>query len=180
MSARASTGWYSGPMDRRQSAIVVLVLVVGAGFLGFRYYFSPEQVVRRQVAAMASALEEGAMLGVMSRISRSYIDEWGGTYETLGGYASQVTDAYEDLDFDFGVTASEHGDDWVRLRLRFTLSGRSPEGREAILGSFTDPCTATVMWEKETPGWRLVETEELDIPEYRSELEQRRLRANEG
>jgi hypothetical protein len=173
-----ATLWYSGAMERRQTVIVVLVLAVGGAFLWFRYYFSPEQVVRRQVAAMASALEEEAILGVMSKISRSYEDDWGGSYETLGGYAHQVTEAYDDLDFDFGVTGGEHGDDWVRLHLSFTLTGTSSAGREAVLGSFSEPCTATVVWQKETPGWRFAETEELDIPEYRAELEQKRFRSN--
>lgn len=163
-------------MDRRQKVIVVLVVAVGGAVLWARHYFAPEQVVTRKVAATAAALEKEAILGVMSRISRSYSDPWGGSYESLAGAAQQMVDEYEDLDFGFDVVSAESGDGWVRLWLRFTLAGTSTAGREAILGSLGDPCSATVVWHKEPPGWRLTDTEELDIPGHRAELERRRNR----
>jgi hypothetical protein len=114
------------------------------------------------------------MLGVMPKISRSYSDQWGGSYESLGGNIQSVIETYDRIEMDFDIGAVDVLDGEVRLGLEFVVSGTYEGNRGPILGTSIDPCRATLRWVKEQPGWRLKETEELDIPEYRKELEERR------
>jgi hypothetical protein len=161
-------------MDRKQlAAVVVLVAVVG-GALWLRSYFSPGQVVRRQLFEAVAAFENGKILGVMPKISRSYTDRWGGSYESLGGNIQSVIDAYDDLEMDYDIGSVDVRDGEVRLGLEFVVSGADEGGRGTVLGTALEPCRATILWVEEQPGWRLKETEELDIPEYRDELQRRR------
>ena len=163
-------------VDRKQLLLLVLFVGVVAGALWLRHYLSPGQVVRRQLAAAVAAFEEERLLGVMSRVSRSYGDQWGGSYESLGGNIQSVLDTYDDLRLDQDVERIEARDGEVWISLRFVLSGRAEGGRGAILGSSVDPCRATMRWVEEPPGWRFAETVALDIPEYREELDARRMR----
>ena len=161
-------------MDRKQLTYVVLLVVVVAGVLWFRHYFSPAEVVRRQLFEAVAAFENQKILGVMVKISRTYTDEWGGSYESLGGQIQSVIDAYDEIRVEHEIRAVDVGDGEVRINLQFVISGSYEGSRGAILGTRLDPCRATLLWVKERPGWRLKETEELDIPEYRDELERRR------
>ncbi len=65
---------------------------------------------------------------------------------------------------DVDISSVEMGDGEARVELTFVVGGRTQVGRGNILGTDVDPCRATLRWIKEEPGWRLVETEELDIP----------------
>ena len=163
-------------MDRKQLTLVVLVVAIVAGTLWIRSYFSPGQVVRRQIFEAVAAFENEKILGVMPKISRSYTDRWGGSYESLGGNIQSVMDTYDDLRMEVDIAAVDVGDGEVRVTLSFVISGSYQGRRGAILGTAVDPCRATLLWVEEQPGWRLTETEELDIPEYRDELEKRRTR----
>ena len=161
-------------LERKQLiAVVALVAVVG-GALWLRNYFSPGQVVRRQLFEAVAAFENGKILGVMPKISRSYTDRWGGSYESLGGNIQSVIEAYDDLEMDYDIGSVDVRDGEVRIGLEFVVSGSWEGSRGAVLGTSLDPCRATLLWVEEQPGWRLRETEELDIPEYREELERRR------
>jgi len=163
-------------MERKQLTYVILLVVVVGGALWIRHYFSPAEVVRRQFLDTVAAFENEKILGVMVKISRSYTDQWGGSYESLGGQIQSVIEAYDELRVEHEIRAVEVGDDEVRINLQFVISGSYEGSRGAILGTRLDPCRATLLWVKERPGWRLNETEELDIPEYREELQRRRER----
>jgi hypothetical protein len=161
-------------VERKHVNLLVLVVVAVAVALWLRHYLSPEQVVRRQLAETVAAVENEAILGVMPKISRGYHDAWGGSYESLGGHLQSLMDAYDELDVDFDIGAVEVGKGRVRLGVVFVVSGSADGVRGTVLGTPSEPCGATLIWDKEQPGWRLVETEELDIPEYREELDRRR------
>ena len=154
----------------------MLAVVVVAGGLWLRHYFSPGEVVKRKVLATVEAFEEEKILGVMAAVSRRYSDPWGFDYETLGGNLHSAMEEYDDLDVDllFGEVAAS--DEAVRVGLEFVVSGRCEGTRENIVGSGAEPCTAVLVWRKEQPGWRLASTADLDIPELREELESRRPR----
>ena len=85
-------------------------------------------------------------------------------------------DAYDGLTMDVDITSVEVNGDEARMVLTFVMGGRTQVGRGNILGTELDPCRATLRWMKEEAGWRLVETEELDIPQLREELQSRRER----
>lgn len=163
-------------MEKKQLTYVVLVVVVVAGALGMRNYFSKEQIIRRQLFEAVESFKNEKILGLMSKISRSYADEWGGSYESLGGQAQSMMEAYDGLTMDVDIRAVEVADGEARVVLAFVVGGRTEVGRGNILGSDLEPCRATLLWVEEQPGWRLKETEELDIPEYREQLEERRTR----
>ena len=84
-------------------------------------------------------------------------------------------ETYEDLDLDslIGNPVVEGGE--VRIDIEFILWGRYEGTKGYIIGSITEPCTATLVWRKEAPGWRFASTVELDIPELRSELDTRHI-----
>ena len=151
------------------AAILAIVLVIGV-----RHYFSPGEVVKRKLVATIEAFEEERLLAVMSGISRSYSDPWGFSYETLGGYLGESMETYDDLDVDSLIGKPEVGEGEVRIDIEFILWGRYEGTKGYIVGSLTDPCSATLLWRKETPGWRFASTLELDIPELREELAVRR------
>lgn len=159
---------------RSKTTILVLAMVLAVGALWLRHYLSPAEVVRRKVLSTVAAFEDERLLAVMAVVSRSYSDPWGGDYEALAGNLRQLMESYEELRVDHAFGAIEARDDQVTIGLEFVVSGRSRDERESILGSRAEPCTAVVVWRKETPGWRLASTVELDIPELRDELEQRR------
>jgi hypothetical protein len=163
-------------MEKKQLTYVVLVVIMVAGALGMRHYFSKEQMIRRHLFEAVESFKNEKILGFMSKISRSYTDDWAGSYEILGGQAQSLMDAYDGLTVDMDITAVEVGDDEARIVLAFVVGGRNEIGRGNIFGSEIEPCRATLRWVKEEPGWRLVETEELDIPEYRDQLDDRRTR----
>ena len=142
--------------------------------IGVRHYFSPGEVVKRKLVATIDAFHEERLLAVMSSISRTYSDPWGNDYELLAGYLNEVMDTYDNLDLDFVLAKPVVTDDAVRIGMEFVLWGRFEGTRGYILGTVPQPCTATLVWRKETPGWRLVSTSELDIPELREELNARR------
>ncbi len=150
-------------------AILAIVVVISV-----RHYFSPGEVVRRRLIATIEAFEEERMLAVMSGISRSYSDPWGLSYETLAGYLNETMETYDDLDVDSLISKPVVGVGEVRIDIQFVVWGRYEGTKGYVIGSITDPCTATVLWRKETPGWRLASTEELDIPELRSQLDSMR------
>jgi hypothetical protein len=156
--------------------IVVLGAVIAAAGLWFRHYFSPGEVVKRQLMSTVDAFEDERMLAVMSAVSRSYSDPWGFDYETLGGTLLRVMDEYDDLAVDLVVGDVAAFDAEVRIGLEFVVSGRYRGSREYVVGSGAEPCTAVLVWRKEPPGWRLASTADLDIPELREELEARRPR----
>jgi hypothetical protein len=150
-------------------AILVIVFVIGV-----RHYFSPAEVVKRKFIATIEAFEEERLLAVMSGISRGYSDPWGLNYETLAGYLHETMETYDGLDLDYLLTTPVVGEGEVRIDIQFVLWGRYEGTRGYVVGSITDPCTATLLWRKETPGWRFTSTEELDIPELRRQLESMR------
>jgi hypothetical protein len=151
--------------------VAILAIVV---MISVRHYFSPGEVVKRRLIATIEAFEEERMLAVMSGISRSYSDPWGLSYETLAGYLNESMETYDDLDVDSLISKPVVGEGEVRIDIRFVVWGRYEGTKGYVVGSITDPCTATLLWRKETPGWRLASTEELDIPELRHELDSRR------
>lgn len=163
-------------MDRRQLVLVVLVVAGVAAALWLRAWLSPGQAVRRQLAEAVAAVESERILGVMSKISRSYSDRWGNSYESVGGHVQGLMDAFDGLDVDLDVTGADVGEGEVRLGVRFVVTGSVEGEREAVLGTSAEPCRATLLWQKEQAGWRLAETEELDIPELREELGERMVR----
>jgi hypothetical protein len=156
-------------MSPRVIKITVLAIVAIVVVIGVRHYFSPGEVVKRK------AFEEERLLAVMSGISRSYSDPWGFDYETLAGHLNMTMETYDDLDVDSLIGKPVVGEDEVRIDIEFILWGRYEGTKGYIIGSITEPCTATLLWRKETPGWRFASTEELDIPELREELDSRRL-----
>jgi hypothetical protein len=151
--------------------VAILAIVV---MISVRHYFSPGEVVKRRLIATIEAFEEERMLAVMSGISRSYSDPWGLSYETLAGYLNETMETYDDLDVDSLISKPVVGVGDVRIDIQFVVWGRYEGTKGYVVGSITDPCTATLLWRKETPGWRLASTEELDIPELRHELDSRR------
>ena len=163
-------------MERKQLTLVILLIGAVAGILGMRHYFSTEQIIRRHLFEAVESFKNEKILGVMAKISRSYSDAWGGSYESLGGQAQSMMEAYDALTMDVDIGAVEVGDGEARVVLAFVVGGRTEAGRGNILGTALEPCRATLRWVEEEPGWRLVETEEIDIPEYRDELENRRVR----
>jgi len=167
----------SGPgddVDRTHVRLLVVLVVAVVAALWLRHYLSPAQAVKRQLAEAVAAVENEAILGVMPKISRSYHDAWGGSYESVGGHLQSLMDAYDELDVDLGVNAVEVEDDAVHVAVTFVVIGTAEGVSGTVLGTRFEPCRATLRWRKEQPGWRLVETEELDIPEYREELDRRR------
>jgi hypothetical protein len=150
------------------AAVLAIVVVIGV-----RHYFSPGEVVKRKLLATVAAFEEERLLAVMSAISRNYSDPWGFDYETLGGLLNETMTTYEDLDLDSLIGKPVVADGEVRIEIEFVLWGRYEGTKGYIVGSITEPCTATLLWRKETPGWRFASTVELDIPELRSELDSR-------
>ena len=161
-------------MDRKQLTYVILLVVVVAGVLGMRNYFAPGSVVRRQIFEAVASFKNEKILGVMSKISRSYTDDWGGSYEGLGAQIQSMMESYDALTMDVDINSVEMGDGEALVELDFVVGGRTEVGRGNILGTDLDPCRATLRWIKEEPGWRLIETEDLDIPQYREELHRRK------
>jgi hypothetical protein len=161
-------------MSQRTIRIAVAGVIAIAIVIGVRHYFSPGEVVKRKLVATIDAFHEERLLTVMSSISRTYSDPWGNDYELLAGYLNEVMDTYDDLDLDFVLAKPVVADDEVQIGIEFVLSGRFEGTRDSVLGTDSQPCTATVVWRKERPGWRLVSTSKLDIPELREELNARR------
>ena len=152
----------------------MVVLLVAGGGLFLRHYFSPGEVVKRKLHATIDAFEEERLLAVMSGISRNYSDPWGLTYESLGGQLNQIMDTYDDLRVDLELGTLVVAESEVRIDIQFVLWGRYEGTRGYVVGSLSDPCTATLLWREESPGWRFASTLEIDIPELRHELEARR------
>jgi len=154
--------------------MVVLAVAVVAGGFWLRHYFSPGEVVKRQFLGVVAAFEEERLLGVMASISRNYTDPWGQSYEGLAGRIREIQQTYDALQLNHELSEPQVGEDEVRLTFKFVLWGTFEGTRGYVLGSLSDPCTATLLWRKERQGWRLAATEELEIPELRDELESRR------
>jgi len=151
-----------------------LVVVVVGGGLFLRHYFSPGEVVKRKLRATIDAFEEERLLAVMSGISRGYSDQWGLTYESLAGHLHETMETYEDLRVDLEIGTPVAAESEVRIDIQFVLWGRYEGTRGYVVGSLSDPCTATILWKEEPPGWRFASTLALDIPELRHELDARR------
>jgi hypothetical protein len=160
----------------KRTALIALAVVAVVGFISLRHYFSPGEVVKRKMIATVEAFEEERLLAVMSGISRGYSDPWGLNYETLAGYLNETMETYEDLDLDYLLSKPVVAEGEVRIDIQFILWGRYGGTKGYVVGTITDPCTATVLWREEQTGWRFASTEELDIPELRNQLESRRKR----
>ena len=161
-------------MSARAVKIAVVAILAIVGVIAVRHYFSPGEVVKRKLLATIDAFEEERLLAAMSGISRSYSDPWGLSYESLGGYLKETMETYDELNFDYVLAKPEVGEGEVRIDIEFVLWGRYEGTKGYVIGSITDPCSATVLWREETPGWRFASTPELDIPELRNELDSRR------
>jgi hypothetical protein len=158
----------------RRNLLIILAVALTVGGLFLRHYFSPGEVVTRKLVAAIDAFEEERLLAVMSAVSRKYSDPWGLDYETLGSYLHQTMESYDDLRVDYVLSKPEVGEGEVRIDIEFVLWGRYEGAKGNVIGSISDPCTATVLWREETPGWRFASTPELDIPELRNELDSMR------
>ena len=158
----------------KRTALIGLAILAVVGFISLRHYFSPGEVVKRKFIATIEAFEEERILALMSGISRGYSDPWGLSYETLAGYLNETMETYEDLDVDSLISKPVVGEGEVRIDIQFVVWGRYEGTKGYVVGSITDPCTATVLWREEKTGWRFASTEELDIPELRSQLDSKR------
>jgi hypothetical protein len=158
-------------MQDKRVTLVVLGIVLVVGGLWVRSYFSPENVVRRSLTAAVESFEDEQLLGAVQVISRTYADQWGMTYESIAGNISELMSSFEGLDVDLEIRSIESVGGEVVVRLEFVISGREDGGSGSIVGSFADPCTATIRWRDETSGWKIFTTEALDIPELREELD---------
>jgi hypothetical protein len=154
--------------------MISLAVLAVVGFISLRHYFSPGEVVKRKFIATIEAFEEERLLAVMSGISRGYSDPWGLSYETLAGYLNETMETYDDLDVDSLISKPVVGEGEVRIEIQFVVWGRYEGTKGYVVGSITDPCTATVLWREEKTGWRFASTEELDIPELRHQLDSMR------
>jgi hypothetical protein len=158
----------------KRSALVGLSVLVVVGFISLRHYFSPGEVVKRKFIATIEAFEKEQLLAVMAGISRGYSDPWGLKYETLAGYLNETVETYDDLDVDSLLSEPVVGEGEVRIDIQFVVWGRYEGTKGYVVGSITEPCTATVLWREEMTGWRFASTEELDIPELRSQMDSKR------
>jgi len=161
-------------MSARAVKIAVVAILAIVGVIAVRHYFSPGEVVKRKLLATIEAFEEERMLATMSGISRGYSDPWGLNYETLAGYLNETMEIYDGLDLDYLLSKPEVGEGEVRIDIEFVLWGRYEGTKGYVIGSISDPCSATVLWREETPGWRFASTPELDIPELRHQLDSMR------
>jgi hypothetical protein len=161
--------------SRRVTVIVVLAIAVTLGAWLVRY-FSAEQVIRRQVRDAIESFENGQLLGVAAVLSRSYQDPWGMSYEAGLGNLQEVMDSFSELEIDLEPPVVEVDADQARVSLRFVVWGTADGRRGYVAGSTGSPVATTQLWRKEPPGWRLVTTESLDIPELRDELDDMRSR----
>jgi hypothetical protein len=161
-------------MSRRAVTFAVVAALLVVGVIALRHYFSPGEVVTRKLVAAIDAFEEERLLAVMSAVSRKYSDPWGLDYETLGSYLHQTMETYDELRVDYVLSKPEVREGEVRIDIEFVLWGRYQGAKGNVIGSISDPCTATVLWREETPGWRFASTPELDIPELRNELDSMR------
>jgi hypothetical protein len=159
----------------RVTVILVLAIEVILGAWLVRY-FSAEQVIRRQVAGAIESFENEQLLGVAAVLSRRYQDPWGMSYEAVLGNVQEVMDSFSELQVDLEPPVVEVGADQARVSLRFVVWGTADGQRGYVVGSSSDPVTTTEVWRKEAPGWRVVSTETLDIPELRDELDAMRSR----
>jgi hypothetical protein len=162
--------------SKRLTLIVLICIGVLLGAWLVRY-FSPEQVIRRQILATVESFENEQILGVATTISRSYRDDWGMSYESILGYVQEVMTTFSDLAVDLEPPVVEVDGGSARVRLRFVVSGTAEGRRGYVIGSPGDPVTTTQLWRKEPAGWRVVTTEALDIPELRDELDRMRSRS---
>ena len=158
-------------MSRRAVTFAVVAALLVVGVIALRHYFSPGEVVTRKLVAAIDAFEEERLLAVMSAVSRKYSDPLGLDYETLGSYLHQTMESYDELRVDYVLSKPEVGEGEVRIDIEFVLWGRYEGAKGNVIGSISDPCTATVLWREETPGWRFASTPKLDIPELRNELD---------
>ncbi len=158
-------------MDRRVAIGVAVLLLVFGGFSVSRY-FAPGAAARRQLHSMVEDFEKERLLGVMSAVSRSYDDHLGFDYESFAGVIGETFGTYDDLDVDLIITGVEAADAEVRIGTQFIVWGSVEGSRGYLVGSMTEPCTATVLFREETPGWRLASTLQLDIPELRDALDE--------
>jgi len=158
----------------KRSALIGLSVLVVVGFISLRHYFSPGEVVKRKFIATIEAFEKEQLLAVMAGISRGYSDPWGLKYETLAGYLNETVETYDDLDVDSLLSEPVVGEGEVRIDIQFVVWGRYEGTKGYVVGSITEPCTATVLWREEKTGWRFASTEELDIPELRSQMDSKR------
>jgi len=158
----------------KRSALIGLSVLVVVGFISLRHYFSPGEVVKRKFIATIETFEKEQLLAVMAGISRGYSDPWGLNYETLAGYLNETMETYDDLDVDSLLSEPVVGEAEVRIDIQFVVWGRYEGTKGYVVGSIIEPCTATVLWREEKTGWRFASTEELDIPELRSQLDSMR------
>jgi len=158
-------------MNSKRLKLIVLIFVALVLGVWVVRYFSPEQVIRRQIRAAVESFEREQILGVATTISRSYQDEWGMSYESILAHVQEVMSSFSDLAVDLEPPAIEVDGDTARVQLRFVVSGIAEGERGYVVGSVGDPATTTQLWRKEQPGWRVITTEALDIPELREELD---------
>jgi hypothetical protein len=161
--------------SKRLTVVVLLVAAVVAGAWLVRY-FSAEQVIRRQVSDAIESFENEQLLGVAAVLSRSYQDPWGMSYEAALGNVQEVMESFSELQVDLEPPLVEVDADQARVSLRFVVWGTADGQRGYVVGSTGSPVATTQLWHKEAPGWRLVTTESLDIPELRDELDAMRSR----
>jgi hypothetical protein len=159
-------------MDRKRIVTVVVLVAVVAVGLWLRNYFSPANVVRRALFGVIEAFEQEQILAAIKPFSRSYQDRWGNTRESLAGHMRTAMETYDNLQVDLELPQIDIEGDSASVRFRFILWGSYEGTRGYVIGSLSDPCTVTLGWRKETQGWRILSTEELDIPELRDELEE--------
>jgi len=163
-------------MTSNRLTIVVLLCVTAVGGAWLVRYFSAEQVIRRQVRDAVESFEDEQLLGVAAVLSRSYQDAWGMSYEAVLGNVQEVMDSFSELEVDLEPPVVEVDANQARVSLRFVVWGTADGQRGYVVGSTGSPVATTQLWRKEPPGWRLVTTESLDIPELREELDDMRSR----
>jgi len=157
-------------MERKHIVLIVFAVtgVVVAIFL--KSYLSPERVIERSLLSAIAAFEQEQILGAIKPISRGYNDRWGQSYESLAGNIREAQDTFDELEVTLEPPSITVEGEEATLRMKFVVWGSAEGTRGYVIGTITDPCTATLRWKKETPGWRIITIDELDIPEFREEL----------
>jgi hypothetical protein len=157
-------------MDRKRIGVVVGVVVALAVGLWLRHHFAPTNVIRRSLLAGIEAFEQERILGALRPLSHSYEDRWGMSFESLVGHMKTAMDTYDDLQVDLEPPQVSVEGEEASTTLRFILWGSYEGTRGYVIGSLSEPCTATLRWRKEAAGWRITSVSQLDIPELRDEL----------
>ena len=144
--------------------LVGIAVVIAIAAVGYWYWNSPEQRIRKMLSKAEAAFEAKDIEGTIDHFSLQYRDEMGLAYLNIKQLMAQGFEEFEGFDIRLAIDeiAIEDGEAIVLTGMRLIITTRGEQAY--LLGSHEEPLPIEFKVAKETFHWKIRAVNGIRIP----------------